>query len=512
MKTQYKTLTIIIIMLISIVRVWAQDTIITITASLGQTVNYSICDQEYTQAIVYKPGWANSGIHFWSNNGYGDFWQDSIIITNANDGLWYMMSSQGNVAINIYFVSPPTVHPSMAQDTSFCTTSFSLMLNAGNPHATYQWSTGATTQSITVNTVDTYTVTVTNACGTEIYSKNVTQFNSNAPYLGTDKTFCWGSNTVLDPGSTNVATYQWSTGESTPTIMVDTTGSYWVYLIDGNGCNGRDTIEITTLVPTPEEVCFVEFDTATWKNSINWTSNLPGNAASIDVYKEGSLNVWNFIGTVAVGTTSFIDMNSTPQSNSNSYRIAIVDTCGNESTKSSPHTTITLISSYDPLSNTYGFSWSAYQGLTVADYFLFGIDSNNTVTQIASVTGNIYMYNYVNPNPGFVKYYIGFETPDCDAKTNVIVKSNWVDQDPLVTAIQHFAPISFSIYPNPSHDVIHLTLDNNDFQVEVTNMLGQVVLHEHNTKVLNISSLPQGVYTISIIVDDIKSPKRFIKQ
>ncbi len=513
MKTQKKFfLTVVLFFIVGISQATVIDTIYVTGNTNPETHN--ICINSINDSVMLHCPIGHTNIGWKNPLGQSIYDQDFVFISNSTQGHWRFKSDELGVwkDIYVYLVFNPYEPVSMANDTSVCTTSFLIELEAENPGSTYLWSTGATTVWYDAITTGTYTVTVTNTCGTGVYSKTITYNNPNAPHLGADQTFCWGSSTVLDPGSTNVATYQWSTGESTPTIMVDTTGNYWVYLVDNNGCNGRDTIEITTLVPTPEEVCFVEFDTATWKNSINWTSNLPGNAASIDVYKEGSLNVWNFIGTVAVGTTSFIDMNSTPQSNSNSYRIAIVDTCGNESTKSSPHTTITLISSYDPLSNTYGFSWSAYQGLTVADYFLFGIDSNNTVTQIASVTGNIYMYNYVNPNPGFVKYYIGFETPNCDAKTNVIVKSNWVDQDPLVTAIQHFAPISFSIYPNPSHDVIHLTLDNNDFQVEVTNILGQVVLHEHNTKVLNISSLPQGVYTISIIVDDIKSPKRFIKQ
>jgi len=517
MRNFWKKTTILSVILISImmwtVRVCAQDTLITITASQGQTVNYTICDQPYTQAIMYKPSWALSGISFYSYDGYGEFFQDSIIITNVNDGLWYMFSSQGTVEIYINFVSLPTEHPSMSQDTSFCSASFSLTLNAGNSYASYQWSTGATTQTITATTSGTYAVTITNACGIGVYDKIITQANPNAPHLGLDQTFCWGSNSILEPGSTNVSSYQWSTGETTSTITVDTTGSYWVYLIDNNGCSGRDTVEITALVPISEEICYVEFDTITWKNNINWTDNLPGNADSIKIYKETSLDVWTPIGIVSKTSTHFLDIGSAPQSQSYSYKIALLDTCGNESAMSSYHTTITLLSAYDQPSNTYGFTWSAYYGLTVNDYYLFGIDANNNVTQIATVPGNVYMYNYLNPNSIFIKYFVGFEAPNCtNARTQSFIKSNWVERDPTITGIFQYVPQDFVVYPNPATEHINITLDHEQFQVEVSTILGQVLLAEHNTKILDISSLPQGIYIISIIADGKKSNRMFTKQ
>lgn len=46
----------------------------------------------------------------------------------------------------------------------FCSGS-SIILNAGSPYSSYKWSTGATTQTIVVNTGGTFTVTVTNANG-----------------------------------------------------------------------------------------------------------------------------------------------------------------------------------------------------------------------------------------------------------------------------------------------------------------------------------------------------------
>lgn len=481
------------------------------------TERFYFCSASIDTVIVHKPTIAINTIIWTSPGGVDINGEDSVIITSINTGSWSFYSDEVDKFFHIYIISSPPIEPiSMAHDTSFCTATFSLMLDAENQNpggyaATYQWSTGATMQTITATTPGTYFVTVTNACGVGIYDITITQSNPNAPHLGADQSFCWGSSSVLDPGSTNVASYQWSTGATSPTIMVDTTGIYWVYLIDNNGCSGRDTVQMTALVPIGEQICFVEFDTTTWKNNVNWTSDLPGNADSVRIYKEDGIN-WMPIGTVYKTTTKFLDMASNPQAQSYSYRIAIIDTCGNESILSSHHKTITLLSTYDQPSNTYGFTWSYYEGLVVEYYYLYGIDASNNVYPVDTLNGSDHMYNYIGPNPAFVKYYVGFETPDCNgSKANVIVKSNWVDRDTLVTAMREENIISFSVYPNPADEQLNLTIDCKDFQVEISTMLGQVLLSEQNAKILNVGTLPQGIYIISITADGIKSNLRFIK-
>lgn len=462
--------------------------------------------------IVHKPTTAINGIMWDPPVGSNIYGEDSVIITNATAGHWLFYSDDVDKYFNISILSSgPTEPTCMVNDTSFCTATFSLDLDAENGGSTYLWSTGATTQTITATTPGYYWVIVTNACGVDTFDINISQSNPNAPDLGSNQSFCWGSNSLLDPGSTNVDSYQWSTGDTTTTITVDTTGAYWVYLVDNNGCSGRDTIEITALLPIDEEICYVEFDTITWKNNVNWTSTLPGNADSVRIYKEDGIN-WIPIGTVYKTTTNFLDMASNPQAQSYSYKIAVIDTCGNESNLSSYHKTITLLSAYDQPSNTYGFTWSHYEGLIVSYYYLYGIDASNNVHLVATVNGSVQMYNYVGPNPAYIKYYVGFETPNCDGtKANVIVKSNWIIKDPLITGTEEVNYVPFSIYPTPANDQLNLSIEANDFQVEVLTLLGQVVLTEHNAKILDVSNLTKGTYIISISVDGIRNNKVFTK-
>ncbi|MBW8051840.1 MAG: T9SS type A sorting domain-containing protein, partial [Cytophagales bacterium] len=62
--------------------------------------------------------------------------------------------------------------------------------------------------------------------------------------LGADTMICNGCSDTLDAG-TGFTSYGWSTGATTQTIIVDTTGIYSVMVTDANGCPGVDTIEVT---------------------------------------------------------------------------------------------------------------------------------------------------------------------------------------------------------------------------------------------------------------------------
>ena len=49
---------------------------------------------------------------------------------------------------------------------------------------------------------------------------------------------------VLDAGNQGAA-YLWSTGETTRTIIADTSGIYWVRVVGDHNCTAEDTIAIT---------------------------------------------------------------------------------------------------------------------------------------------------------------------------------------------------------------------------------------------------------------------------
>lgn len=112
---------------------------------------------------------------------------------------------------------------------------------------TYLWSTGATTQSISVapSATTDYSAEVTYsllASCTSSDTQNVAISLIPPVDLGTDITQCGGTVT-LNAGT--AGSYAWNTGASSQTITVDTTGTYYVDVTDTLGCLSTDTIDIT---------------------------------------------------------------------------------------------------------------------------------------------------------------------------------------------------------------------------------------------------------------------------
>lgn len=118
------------------------------------------------------------------------------------------------------------------------------VIDAANPGSTYLWSTGDTTQTITVSTAGTYSVMVTNTSGCSSYDTIVVNTNpSPVQALGADIQACVGQNVVLDAGNPN-ATYSWNTGATTRTINPVVGGTYIVTVTGTGGCSTSDTIEV----------------------------------------------------------------------------------------------------------------------------------------------------------------------------------------------------------------------------------------------------------------------------
>ena len=118
--------------------------------------------------------------------------------------------------------------------TSFCPGS-SVVLTAENADS-YSWSTGETTQSITVNTSGDVTVqTLNQGCAATSIPVQITLYNVVNPIVTTNSTaICQGAAATLT--STPAISYLWNTGATTATINVSAAGNYSVTATDANGC------------------------------------------------------------------------------------------------------------------------------------------------------------------------------------------------------------------------------------------------------------------------------------
>jgi len=131
-----------------------------------------------------------------------------------------------------------------------CDGAINTVISGGIPPYRYTWSTGATGNNISQLCAGKYTLTVQDANN----CKRVQSFNLPDPpplqvSLGGDITLCNDQTytvnaTITDPAATYTWDGQPAFQAATPAVTLNQSGQYWVSVMDGKGCIGRDTINI----------------------------------------------------------------------------------------------------------------------------------------------------------------------------------------------------------------------------------------------------------------------------
>jgi PKD repeat protein len=168
----------------------------------------------------------------------------NVIVTDAN-------GCSGTDTVNVIINPLPVVN--LGPDLGFCGTAATL--DAQNPGLNYLWSNSATTQTITVTTNGTYTVTVTDGLGCSKSDAIVVALLAVPPAnLGNDITMCQGITSLSTQSGTGFS-YLWNTGSTFGSIIINTGGTYWVVVTASNGCTNSDTVVVTMNAPA---VSYVE--------------------------------------------------------------------------------------------------------------------------------------------------------------------------------------------------------------------------------------------------------------
>jgi photosystem II stability/assembly factor-like uncharacterized protein len=146
----------------------------------------------------------------------------------------------------------PAPNIDLGEDRGICTNE---KLGVTPIYSNYLWSTGETESEIEISEDGQYSVTVTNefSCSTidtvtlELYSLPVIDLPDSIG-LGDQESV------ILDAGL--FLSYEWSTGESTQTISVNTEGWYTVLVEDSNGCKSSKSIyAYNENTPTIDPIC-----------------------------------------------------------------------------------------------------------------------------------------------------------------------------------------------------------------------------------------------------------------
>lgn len=252
--------------------------------SANGSINITIGNSQAPLNIVWSNGGNTQQINNLASGTY------SVTVTDAHN-----CSVTGSYLIT----ANPNPTPTISGTTAFCQGQSSV-LNAGGPYSSYLWSTGAQTQSITVNTPGTYTVTVSNSAGCQgTASKTITVYSLPSPSITPSgpTAFCNGGSVSLNAGS--FTTYNWSTAQNTQSITVNSTGTYSVTVTDAHNCSNSTSIPVTVynnpnpvITPNgPTAFCIggsVNLNAGNY-SSYSWSTS--SNSSNITVNSSGTYSV-----------------------------------------------------------------------------------------------------------------------------------------------------------------------------------------------------------------------------
>ena len=179
---------------------------------------------------------------------------------------------------------------------------FSITASAQSQYSsqfTYQWSNGATGNTMSPTESGYYTVTATasNGCS-QSQSTSITMYPSPLGVITGDTLLCTGGTATLTASGAN--TYLWSTGASTASINVGNPGTFTCTFTNEYGCTSTSNIHVTTFTTaisgTPH-ICSGQSTilTASPADSYLWSTG--GQSSSITASETGTYSVTAYHGS-----------------------------------------------------------------------------------------------------------------------------------------------------------------------------------------------------------------------
>ena len=209
------------------------------------SIDYGFCDTVLATPNVYSN-------YLW-NTGSTD---SSIVVDNP--GLYWLETIDvfDRVSRDTIIVTMP-LRDSLILDNEISCFNEPLNINAFIPQGNYQfesWSDGNTNPSRILTQNETLSYTVSDSLGCSWSSNDATMTIDNSLEnigLGVDTSLCVGNSIQLEQSSPTITDYLWNTGNISYNQVVDTSGTYILDVINDNGCENADTIEVTVIGTAP---------------------------------------------------------------------------------------------------------------------------------------------------------------------------------------------------------------------------------------------------------------------
>ena len=273
---------------------------VTVTDNLGCQVTASKQLTLYPAAVASISGSAvlcnNSSTTLTANGGTTYLWstgssQRTITVSQPGTYVTTVTTVYGCSASDSVVVTP-FANPSILGESTFCSGGYTTLTASGGD--SYQWSTGATSATINVNTAGNYSVTASteNGCSGST-SVNVVENQPAIVTITGNSVICNETGTTLT--ATSGASYLWSSGETTQSINVNNPGSYSVTVMNASGCSGSSSQTVTMMEPAvitgSTNICEGESATLSVSGASTYAWSNGAHTSSITVGTPGTYTV-----------------------------------------------------------------------------------------------------------------------------------------------------------------------------------------------------------------------------
>lgn len=182
----------------------------------------------------------------WQGNAFReiDLFARSVEVSQPGIYSVEVEDSLGCIGRNTFeVVDRPNPVPAITGDPTFCRNDSTTL--SGLDGFAYLWSTGETSQMITVDSVFTVALTVTDSFGCQgSITEMIDTLPLPQPVISGLDYICEGGATTITAADTYPA-YLWSTGDTTAAITAAAPIEYMVTVTDGNGCQGSGRFSIS---------------------------------------------------------------------------------------------------------------------------------------------------------------------------------------------------------------------------------------------------------------------------
>ncbi|MDR1740195.1 MAG: leucine-rich repeat domain-containing protein [Bacteroidales bacterium] len=287
------------------------------------------------------------------------------------------------------------------------------------------------------------------------------------------------------------------------------------------GCDSIVYLQLSFAVSPEQELCMISVDEE-HHNMVVWKRQ--EEISAYKIYREG-----NVVGQYELAATipyaeanSWTDEGSNAQARSYSYKVAAIDSCGNESVLSLPHKTMHLTINQG-VGNSWNLIWTPYEGTGYATYNIYRAvatgETYDTLILVSTIPSSLSSYtDYVSTGGAYVYYMLEIVLDDvCEVGAAFVssgkkdaepsfgsIRSNIATNNPNGTVGLENANVaasvenSISVSPNPVVDgLLRLSGFDRNAAVELYDLNGRKMYESRSgSDVINITDFARGVYII----------------